>query len=192
VLSEAPTLTLTADSSGIVSEPCDANNMLAATLDFSGTADLAMSSFALNPPHADHRTERITMIATVTNLGSLGTTDDQIVVNFWDGDPDREGVLLHTETIRPGEGQHEAVVDFAWLDLRPGPHQIVAEIVPPSDDSDLTNNRLSQQIILPRGDRIRIFPLMLYQSAARDSSGSQASPDLTLEKWRDWVADWKD
>lgn len=179
-------LTLTADSSGIIDEPCDPNNVQTATLVAPPFVDLALSNLTVTPRYPDHRTNAIRIDVDLANLGSQGMTSDRIVVSFWDGNPDQGGRLLYIETLLPGQNLRRASVSYRWQDFSPGRHEVFALVTPRTNDLRISNNRQSLEVIIPDGDHIRFFPLIGRQERATQRL---EIPSFTFSPWakfQDW------
>lgn len=160
VLTSDRSLTLTADSAGQVDEPCAPNNSRTETVTVQPFTDLTLQNVAIVPAFPDTHTDTLTLQAEVTNLGSLGTTADQIVVSIWDGDPDHGGVLLHRQRLLPGNNLRTTTVTFEWRDFSPGQHEIIFEIEPVADDINPANNVQRTRVLVPDGSSYQYMPAL--------------------------------
>ncbi len=176
VIEEDRTLTLTADSASQVDEPCDPNNVQTATLAFQPTTDLSLSNLSVTPEFPSATTDNIEIEVDLANLGSLGTADDQITINFWDGDPANHGVLLHSESLLPGENLRTASISFDWEDFSAGEHQITVELVGASEETNLENNTLQASFYVPQGNSYLYLPALL--TGGSQSRSTLAEPAL--------------
>lgn len=181
-------VTVIADSTGIVDEPCAPNNSRTETLVAPPYTDLALTHFTVTPPYLDSRTDRLSLETEVVNLGSLGTAAGEVVVNFWDGKPEDGGTLLYTKAVTPGHNARRATIRFQWQDIQPGQHELIAEVVPVAEETDQTNNRLRQTVVVPSGSHFRFIPLVTYGSQVPQNPESlSVESQVPVYKLRAWT-----
>ena len=135
-----PQLTLQADLAGQVGEPCDPNNTRTFTFPAIQQPDLAVASLAMTPAILTGSTTSIRLSATAANIAAHGTSDNQVRVRFWDGEPGAGGTLLHTRVIERGSNANVTTVSYDWRGFAPGPHTVVVE-----DSTGHGRDRFGQQ-----------------------------------------------
>lgn len=172
------------DSTGDLTDPCQFNNSQMATLPAQPYTDLAITDLTTEP-HLLPRlqpgeTMTVSLKANLVNLGSFGTADDQIVVNFWQGDPDHNGTLLHSQTLLPGSISLPVEVGYQWPDREAGAYDVVVEVEAASEETNLANNRQQLRVMVPAG--VVFLPVVQHTA--------QVTPDLARPTTATTVAYW--
>ncbi|MFX1593029.1 MAG: PKD domain-containing protein, partial [Promethearchaeota archaeon] len=92
--------------------------------------------------------ENVELTVEIQNIG--GTLANNIVLEFYDGDPNIDGVLLHTAIISSLNISEKKSYPFTWKDPPPGTHKMFAIIDRQNsiDESDETNNLLFQELMV--------------------------------------------
>ena len=152
-------LTLTADSSNHVIEPCDSNNVMVALLAPPQSPDLVLRNLRATPSTPTSSTTMIRLSADVANLGGQGSPDQAITVRFWQGAAG-SGSLLHTVQIPRGQAQTVAEASYEWRNFLPGEHLITVEVLPASGKSTVANNQKTVTVIVPTGDNFVHLPVI--------------------------------
>jgi hypothetical protein len=173
-----PQLTLQADLAGQVGEPCDPNNTLTFTFPAVQQPDLAVASLAMTPATPTGNTTSIRLSATAANLTAQGTSDDRVRVRFWDGEPGAGGTLLHTHVIERGSNANVTTVSYDWQGFAPGPHTVVIEVAPATDETGVANNRQQISFFVPQGQNFIYVPILTRSrgNAAQGAPGPAAMP----------------
>ncbi len=155
-----PQLTLQADLAGQVGEPCDPNNTRTFTFPTIQQPDLAVASLAMTPAILTGSTTSIQLSATAANFAAHGTSDNQVRVRFWDGEPGAGGTLLHTRVIERGSNANVTTVSYDWHGFAPGPNTVVVEVAPATDETGLANNRQRISFFVPYGQNFIYVPIL--------------------------------
>lgn len=154
-------LTLTADSAGQVGEPCDPNNTVSLTLNAPPVTDMAVSDLTMTPSVVTGATTTLRLTADVSNLGARGTAAGQVVVRFWDGQPEAGGVLLHSRPIQRGSNANVTALFYDWQGFAPGRHSVMVEVVPVAEETNQGNNRQQMDIFVPHGQNFAFVPVLV-------------------------------
>ena len=113
------TVHLIVDEPDQIVEPCaNSNNTRQVQLVAPVSTDLAPNNLrtapGLLPPIPPGTTTTVTLKADVANLGSVGTSADQITVKFWNGDPAAGGTLIGSQVLTRGNVTLPATASVAW------------------------------------------------------------------------------
>lgn len=154
---------LRVNEDGQVAEPCADDNVLSANLEAELFTDLALSNLRTVPrlisPIAHNQSLAVTLQVDVANLGSLGTNDTAIQVDFWHGDPAQGGSLLTSKRLLPGNTSIPVTLSHVWQGLGPGFYDVVVDMHPASEETNLGNNRQELRVVVPAGRQF--LPVLL-------------------------------
>jgi hypothetical protein len=97
----------------------------------------------------------ITLEATIANSGNTTQPLHQLVVRFYEGDPNSGGTQLGEDQIvvLPGCGYHQTVT-IIWPDVDPGSYQlfVVADASHLAYETNEANNKIAINVTVPPGD----------------------------------------
>ena len=171
-------VSVVADEADQVVEPCATNNQLHTQVVPPGGTDLALSNVRsesiILPPVLPGSTTTVPLRVDLENLGSVGTSANQITVRLYLGDPDAGGTLINSQTLTPGNVSLPAVIAYDWPDQGPGFYTIYAVVDGVPEETNLSNNTAHATIIVPAS--IAWLPLIKDRSPGR----LPAAPDGTL------------
>jgi len=175
---------LNSDTGNQTNDPCVNNNDLTTQLSAQLHTDLAITDLVTDPrlfPSVG-ATETITapLRANLLNLGSLGTAADEINVNFWHGDPDSGGVLIHSQTFTPTTPLPVELA-FDWPGRGPGSYHVVVEVDTVAEDIDPANNRQEIDIFVPAS---KIFLPTVQHLAQPTLTFAPAVQPAPARSWR--------
>lgn len=146
------TLTLTADSAGQVDEPCDPNNTASVTVTLQAFTDLTVANPRMTPrylaPLPAGQSAAMTFQVDVLNLGSLGAAADRVVVNLWERTAGQDETLLDSQSLARGAAA-PAMIALTWPQARPGLHHLLIEVQPVAEESNLANNAIPVEVLVP-------------------------------------------
>ena len=158
-------VTVSADEANSVPEPCDPNNSAYVQVPVIPTTDLALSDLRTDPsvvpPIRPGSTTSLLLRADLSNLGSVGTSDSQVRVTFWNGNPDAGGELIAQSLLTPGNVTLPATVSMLWPDRPIGVYELYVRVDPVSEESNTANN--TQHITVHVNGSSLYFPVMKYR-----------------------------
>lgn len=158
------------DENNQVAEPCNTNNEAFVQIATVPGTDLALSNLrtdpALLPPTPPGTTTTFNLQVDLRNLGTTGTAASQVQVKFWNGDPNAGGVLIGSQVLNPGGAPVPLTVSLAWSDVSPGRYSVYAVVEPVAEETNLQNNTISAQILLPGS--VAHLPIVRYRYDGRE------------------------
>jgi hypothetical protein len=166
-----------ADEGDQVAEPCQPNNEAYVQVTPPPSTDLALSNLradrATSPNIRATTATTLTLQVDLLNLGSVGTSDSQVQVKFWNGNPSAGGTLIGVETLTPGNVTLPASVSIQWPNLGVGQYELYARVEPVPEETNLQNNTQHLTVVLS-GSTIR-FPVMTVRHRTARSADELAT-----------------
>lgn len=169
------------DESNQIAEPCNTNNEAYVQVATVPGTDLALSNLRTDPtilpPTPPGTTTTFNLQVDLRNLGTTGTAASQVQVKFWNGNPNAGGVLIGSQTLNPGGAPVPLTVSQTWPNVSPGRYTIYVVVEPVAEETNLQNNTISANILLP-GSVVQL-PLIGYRlQTPRSAQPSDAAHPL--------------
>lgn len=146
-------VTIIADESNQVAEPCQPNNQLSLQVTPPPGTDLALINLRTDPaplpPVPPGGAATVPVKVDLRNLGSVGTAASQVEIKLWNGDPNAGGTLIGVQTLTPGNVSLPATITLPWPNVSPGWYTLYARVEPAPEETDTQNNTVQLTLLVP-------------------------------------------